>query len=106
MNLHNRFVVVLFAALLVVAQQEAAVHAIGHLPELLAGADHSDDEEDSAPHKCPDCARFASISVGATAPDSPSLQPAEGPLAVVRPVLVAIANSPLARPRNRSPPQP
>jgi hypothetical protein len=105
MTLNRRFVVALFAALFVLAQQEAAVHAIGHLPELLAGAEHSHDDEDAAPHKCPDCARFASISVGAAAPDTPALEPTHAQAATVRPVLVAIASSPLERPRNRSPPQ-
>jgi hypothetical protein len=104
MTLNRRFVVALFAALFVLAQQEAAVHAIGHLPELLAGAEHSHDEG-AAPHKCPDCARFASIAVGAAASDTPALEPECAQAAIVRPVLVAIASSPLARPRNRSPPQ-
>jgi hypothetical protein len=104
MTLNSRLVVVLFAALFVLAQQEAAVHAIGHLPELLAGHQHSDDE-DEAPHKCPDCARFASVSVGAAAPDSPTLQTSQGSTPLVRDGVVAIARSPLERPRNRSPPQ-
>ena len=105
MTLSSRLVVVFFAALLLVAQEEAAVHAIGHLPELLGGAHDADEGDDSAPHKCPDCARFASVSVGAAAPDSPTLPPAQRRAAIARPVCVAIARSPLQRPRNRGPPQ-
>ena len=104
MRLYRQFVLVLFAALFMAAQQEAAVHAIGHLPELLGGQQQSDDDE-AASHKCPDCARFASVSVGAATSACPTLPLAQAGEPIVHPALVAIVGSPLERPRIRGPPR-
>jgi hypothetical protein len=93
---------VLFAALLVVAQQGAATHAIGHASEWLAGSDETDD--DGSPHQCPDCARFAAVFDDAPPCDAAPLRFERATEPPARPMSSDCADAPRERPRNRSPP--
>lgn len=102
MTICGRLAVLFLAALLLVAQHEAASHAITHLGDPFAQTVQV--SEDDAHHDCPECARFAGWAVG--------VPPAQDALVAVPdardvvPSLTELRHSTSARgpPRNRGPP--
>ena len=102
MNVYGRLVVLLFAAILSIAQQEAATHALTHVADVLGPSSGLGD--DGAHHECPDCTRFGSLSVGSPpAHQGIALVADEQPVLPPREALARSTHSP-GPPRNRGPP--
>ena len=62
MAIYSRLLVLVFAAILSLAQQEAATHAVTHVANALGSSPRLGD--DVAHHECPDCIRLGSLAVG------------------------------------------
>ena len=60
MEIYSRLLVLVFAAILSLAQQEAATHAVTHLADALGSSSRLGD--DVAHHECPDCIRLGSLA--------------------------------------------